>query len=152
VDHRGYEREHDDAVGRADEHEDAALKLIGSTEIATMARANSSSLDHRLPCNGLLVALTFAATLGMLAISLFWPYLLPFALSIEQVTPSHSNLAFVLLGAGTFLFALMLLFTAINYTALYGKLRPRAAIIPMRSEDGPTRSKWSQEPAQLRNE
>ncbi len=117
-----------------------------------MARANSSSLDHHLPCNGLLVALTFAATLGMLAISLFWPYLLPFALSIEQVTPSHSSLAFVLLGAGTFLFPLMLLFTAINYTALYGKLRPRAAIIPMRSEDRPTRLKWSQRPAQSRNE
>jgi cytochrome bd ubiquinol oxidase subunit II len=121
-------------------------------EIAPMARANSSSLDRDLPCNGLLAALTFAAALGMLAISLFWPYLLPFALSIEQVATPHSNLAFVLLAAGTFVFALMLLFTAINYTALYGKLRPRAAIIPMRSEDGPTRSKWSQEPAQLRNE
>ena len=56
------------------------MKLIGWMEIATMARANSSSLDHDLPCNGLLVALTFAAALGMLATSLFWPYLLPFAL------------------------------------------------------------------------
>jgi cytochrome bd-type quinol oxidase subunit 2 len=121
-------------------------------ETATMARVNSSSPDHDLPCNGLLVALAVALALGMLAISLFWPYLLPFALSIEQVATPHSNLAFVLLAAGTFVFALMLLFTAINYTALYGKLRPRAAIIHMRSEDGPTRSKWSQEPAQLRNE
>ena len=117
-----------------------------------MARANSSGLDRDLPCNGLLVALTFAAALGMLAISLFWPYLLPFAVSIEQVATPHSNLAFVLLAAGTFVLPLMLLFTAINYTALYGKLRPRAAIIPMRSEDRPTRSKWSQRPAQLRSE
>jgi hypothetical protein len=52
-----------------------------------MARVNSSSLDHDLPCNGLLVALTVAAAIGMLAISLFWPYLLPFALSIEQAAP-----------------------------------------------------------------
>jgi hypothetical protein len=126
------------------------LKLIKWMEITPIARVNSSSLDHDLPCNGLLVALAFAAALGMLAISLFWPYLLPFARSIEQVAPPHSNLAFVLLGAGTFVFPLMLLFTAINYTAL--KLRPRATIIPMRSEDRPTRSKWSKGPAQLRSE
>jgi cytochrome d ubiquinol oxidase subunit II len=102
-------------------------------EIALMARANSSRLDRDLPCNGLLAALTFAAALGMLAISLFWPYLLPFALSIEPVATPHSNLAFALLAAGAFVFPLMLLFTAINYTAV--KLRPRATIIPMRSED-----------------
>jgi cytochrome d ubiquinol oxidase subunit II len=105
-----------------------------------MARVNSSSLDHDLQCNGLLFALTVAAALGMLAISLFWPYLLPFALSIEQAAPPHSNLAFMFLGAGTFVFPLMLLFTAINSTALYGTSRPRTAISPTRS-DRPTRSK-----------
>lgn len=115
-----------------------------------MVRANSSSLDRDLPCNGLLAALTFAAALGMLAISLFWPYLLPFALSIEQAAAPHSNLT-LLLGAGTFVFPLMLLFTAINYTAPYGKSRPRAAIIRMRSEDRPTTANRSQGPAQLRN-
>ena len=117
-----------------------------------MARVNSSSLDHDLPCNGLLAALTFAAALGMLAISLFWPYLLPFARLDRTGRDPSLEPRLVLLGAGTFVFPLMLLFTAINYTALYGKLRPRAAIIPMRSEDRPTRSKWSQGPAQLRNE
>ena len=60
-------------------------------------------------------------------------------------SPSRTRtLIFMLLGAGTILFPLMLLFTAINYTALYGKLRPRAAIISMRSEDRPTGLKWSQ--------
>ena len=106
------------------------MKLIGWMEIATMARVNSRSLDHDLPCNGLLVTLTVAAALGMLAISLFWPYLLPFALSIEQAAPLRSNLVFLFLGAGTFVFPLMLLFTAINYIALCGKSRPRTAIIP----------------------
>ncbi len=77
------------------------MKLIGWMEIATMARVNSSGLDHDLPCNGLLVGLTFAAALGMLAISLFWPYLLPFALSTEQAATPHSKFAFMLLGAGT---------------------------------------------------
>ena len=120
-------------------------------EIATTARVNSRGLNHDLPCNGLQVALTFAAALGMLAISLFWPYLLPFALSIEQAATPHSNLT-LLLGAGTFVFPLMLLFTAINYTAPYGKSRPRAAIIRMRSEDRPTTANRSQGPAQLRNE
>jgi cytochrome bd-type quinol oxidase subunit 2 len=101
-----------------------------------MARVNSSSLDHDLPCNGLLVALAVAAALGMLAIALFWPYVLPFALSIEQAATPHSNLAFMLLGAGTFVFPLMLLFTAINYIARCGKSRPRTAIIP-RPKRGP---------------
>ena len=86
-----------------------------------MVRANSGSLDRDLPCNGLLAALTFAATLGMLAISLFWPYLLPFALSIERAVTPYSNLAFMFLGAGTFVFPLMLLLTAINYAARCGK-------------------------------
>jgi cytochrome bd ubiquinol oxidase subunit II len=90
-------------------------------EPATMARVSSSSLDHDLPCNGLLAALTVAAALGMLAISLFWPYLLPFALSIERAVTPHSNLAFMFLGAGTFVFPLMLLFAAINYAALCGR-------------------------------
>jgi hypothetical protein len=99
-------------------------------EIATMARVNSSSSDHDLPCNGLLVAFTVAAALGMLAISLFWPYLLPFGFSIEQAATPHSNLAFMFLGADTFVLPLMLLFTAINYTALSDKSRPRTAIIP----------------------
>ena len=116
-----------------------------------MVRANSSSLDRDLPCKGLLGALAFAAALGMLAISLFWPYLLPFALSIEHAAAPHSNLT-LLLGAGTFVFPLMLLFTAINYTAPYGKSRTRAAIIRMRSEDRPTTANRSQGPAQLRNE
>jgi hypothetical protein len=100
-----------------------------------MVRVNSDSPDHDLPCNGLLAALTFAAALGMLAISLFWPYLLPFALSIERVAIPHSNL-----GAGTYVLPLVLLFTAINYTALSGKSRPRTTLIPLRS-DRPTRSR-----------
>ena len=94
-----------------------------------MARVNSRSSDHDR--NALLFALTVAAALGMLAISLFWPYLLPFVLSIEQAAPPHSNLAFTFLGAGTFVLPLMLLFTAINYTALRGKSRHRPAIIPI---------------------
>ena len=105
-----------------------------------MARVNSGSLDHDLPCNGLLAALTFAAALGMLAISLFWPYLLPFAISIEQVAIPHSNLAFMFFGAVTYVLPLVLLFTVINYTALSGKSRPRTALIPLRS-DRPTRSR-----------
>ena len=95
-----------------------------------MARVNSSGFDHDLQCNGLLFALTVAAALGMLAISLFWPYLLPFVLSIEQAARPYSNLALMFLGAGTFVLPLMLLFTAINYTALCGKSRPRTATIP----------------------
>ena len=96
-----------------------------------MPRVNSRSLDHDLQCDGLLFALTVAAALGMLAISLFWPYLLPFVLSIGQAAPPYSNLSFMFLGTGTFVLPLMLLFTAINYTALRGKSRHRTAMIPI---------------------
>jgi hypothetical protein len=68
-----------------------------------------------------------AAALGMFAISLFWPYLLPLAVSIEQVATPHSNLAFMCLGAGTFVFPLMLLLSAINYTALLRHVAPSSS-------------------------
>lgn len=102
-----------------------------------MARVNSGGLTHDLPCNGLLAALTFVAALAMLAISLFWPYLLSFALSIEQASTSYRSLAIPLSGADIFVFPLMLLFTAI--AALCSKSRPPAAKILTRS-DRPTRS------------
>ena len=87
-----------------------------------MARVNSNGLEHDFPCRELLVALTFAAALGMLAISLFWPYMIPFAITNERVTASHSSLTFIFSGASAFVLPFMLLRTAINYAVFRGKV------------------------------
>jgi cytochrome d ubiquinol oxidase subunit II len=70
-----------------------------------------------------MVALIFATAFGTLAIS-FWPYMIPFSITIEEAASPHSTLAFMFWGAGVFVFPLMLLYTAISYTVFRGKVRP----------------------------
>jgi len=69
-----------------------------------------------------MVALTFAAAFGTLAIS-FWPYMIPFVLTIEESAAPQSSLAFMFWGEGLFVFPLMLFYTAINYSVFRGKVR-----------------------------
>jgi len=70
-----------------------------------------------------LVALIFAAAFGTLAIS-FWPYMIPFSITIAEAAAPHSSLAFMFWGEGLFVFPLMLLYTAVSYTVFRGKVRP----------------------------
>jgi cytochrome d ubiquinol oxidase subunit II len=70
-----------------------------------------------------MVALIFAAAFGTLAIS-FWPYMIPFSITIDEAAAPHSSLAFMFWGAGLFVFPLMLIYTAINYSVFRGKVRP----------------------------
>jgi cytochrome bd ubiquinol oxidase subunit II len=72
-----------------------------------------------------MVALLFAAAFGTLAIS-FWPYMVPFAITIDEAAAPHASLAFMFWGAGLFVFPLMLLYTAANYSVFRGKVRPNA--------------------------
>ena len=72
-----------------------------------------------------MVALIFAAAFGTLAIS-FWPYMIPFSITIEEAAAPHSSLAFMFWGEGLFVFPLMLLYTVISYAVFRGKVRPRA--------------------------
>ena len=72
-----------------------------------------------------MVALIFAAAFGTLAIS-FWPYMIPFSISIEQAASPHSSLAFMFWGEGLFVFPLMLVYTAINLRVFRGKVAPTA--------------------------
>jgi cytochrome bd ubiquinol oxidase subunit II len=72
-----------------------------------------------------MVALIFAAAFGTLAIS-FWPYMIPFSITIDDAAAPHSSLAFMFWGAGVFVFPLMLVYTVISYTVFRGKVRPRA--------------------------
>jgi cytochrome bd ubiquinol oxidase subunit II len=72
-----------------------------------------------------MVAIIFAAAFGTLAIS-FWPYMVPFSITIEEAAAPHSSLAFMFWGEGLFIFPLMLIYTVISYTVFRGKVRPTA--------------------------
>ena len=69
-----------------------------------------------------MVAIIFAAAFGTLAIS-FWPYMVPFSITIEEAAAPHSSLAFMFWGEGLFVFPLMLLYTAISYRVFRGKVK-----------------------------
>jgi len=68
------------------------------------------------------VIVIFAAAFGTLAIS-FWPYMVPFSVTIEEAAAPHSSLAFMFWGAGLFIFPLMLVYTVVSYAVFRGKLR-----------------------------
>jgi cytochrome d ubiquinol oxidase subunit II len=70
-----------------------------------------------------MVALIFAVAFGTLAIS-FWPYMIPFSITVAEAAAPHSSLAFMFWGEGIIVFPLMLVYTAISYTVFRGKVRP----------------------------
>jgi cytochrome bd ubiquinol oxidase subunit II len=72
-----------------------------------------------------MVTLIFAAAFGTLAIS-FWPYMIPFSITIDQAAAPHSSLAFMFWGAGLFVFPLMLIYTAISLGVFRGKVTDTA--------------------------
>jgi cytochrome bd ubiquinol oxidase subunit II len=67
-----------------------------------------------------MVATIFAAAFGTLAIS-FWPYMIPFSITVDQAASGHASLAFMFWGEGLFVFPLMLLYTAISFRVFRGK-------------------------------
>ena len=69
-----------------------------------------------------MVALIFMAAFGTLAVS-FWPYMIPFSITIAEGAAPYSSLAFMFWGEGLFVFPLMLLYTAISYTVFRVKVR-----------------------------
>ena len=77
-----------------------------------------------------MVAIIFAAAFGTLALS-FWPYMIPFSITIDDAAAPHSSLAFMFWGAGLFVFPLMLLYTATNYSVFRGKNRPERDHYPL---------------------
>ena len=70
-----------------------------------------------------MVSVIFAAAFATLAIS-FWPYMIPFSITIEDAAAPHSSLAFMFWGEGLFILPLMLVYTVIMYTVFRGKVRP----------------------------
>ena len=68
-----------------------------------------------------MVVLIFMAAFGTLAVS-FWPYMVPFSITIDDAASPHSSLAFMFWGGGLFVFPLMLVYTAMSLTVFRGKV------------------------------
>jgi cytochrome bd ubiquinol oxidase subunit II len=91
---------------------------IGAVAAIVLA---SSILHHNDYWPFYMVSLMFAAAFGTLALS-FWPYMIPFAITIEAGAAPPSTLAFMFWGEGLWVFPLMLLYTAVGYRIFRGKL------------------------------
>jgi cytochrome bd ubiquinol oxidase subunit II len=68
-----------------------------------------------------MVSLIFVSAFGTLALS-FWPYMVPFTITIEEAAAPHSSLAFMFWGEGLFIFPLMLIYTATGFRVFKGKM------------------------------
>src|SRR5271168_2184078 len=68
-----------------------------------------------------MVALIFISAFGTLALS-FWPYMIPFVITVNQAAAPQSSLWFIFWGCGIVVFPLMLLYTVISYGVFRGKV------------------------------
>ena len=97
--------------------------LIGIAASIVLARSVRKHGD-RAPF--LMAALGFAAAFATFAIT-FWPYMIPFSITVAQAAAPHASLAFMFWGAGLFVFPLMLAYTAISYRVFRGKTEAAAS-------------------------
>jgi cytochrome d ubiquinol oxidase subunit II len=68
-----------------------------------------------------MIVLLFICAYAMLAIS-FWPYMIPFSLTVAHAAGPHASLAFMFWGAGLFVYPLMLIYTVYSYNVFKGKV------------------------------
>jgi cytochrome bd ubiquinol oxidase subunit II len=67
-----------------------------------------------------MVALIFLSAFGTLALA-FWPYMIPFVITVDQAAAPQSSLVFMFWG-GAIVFPLMLLYTFVSYRVFRGKV------------------------------
>jgi cytochrome bd ubiquinol oxidase subunit II len=96
-----------------------AIGIVAGIVLAASVRSRRDGTPFPM------VVLMFVASFGTLAIS-FWPYMIPFAVTIDEAAAPHASLAFMFWGAGLFVFPLMLFYTAVSYIVFRGKIRPTA--------------------------
>ena len=90
----------------------ARLTVIEALHLATERPAYRIAFD----------AIVFAAAFGTLAMS-SWPCMIPFSITVEEAATRHSKPPFMLWGASLFVFPLILLYAAINYSVFGDKIR-----------------------------
>jgi cytochrome d ubiquinol oxidase subunit II len=69
----------------------------------------------------LMIVVLFTCAYAMLAIS-FWPYMIPFSLTVAHAAGPHASLAFMFWGEGLFVYPLMLVYTIYSYNVFKGKV------------------------------
>jgi cytochrome d ubiquinol oxidase subunit II len=97
-----------------------AIGIVATIVLAASVRQRRDGPPYYM------VVLIFVAAFGTLAIS-FWPYMIPFTITIEDASAPHSSLAFMFWGEGLFVFPLMLVYTAVSYIVFRGKVRPASS-------------------------
>jgi cytochrome d ubiquinol oxidase subunit II len=90
---------------------------IGAVASIVLAR---SILRHNDDWPFYMVALIFVSAFGTLALS-FWPYLIPFVITIGEAAAPQSSLTFMFWG-GVVVFPLMLVYTLVSYSVFRGKI------------------------------
>jgi cytochrome bd ubiquinol oxidase subunit II len=70
-----------------------------------------------------MATIIFVAAFATLTIS-FWPYMIPFSLTINEAAAPQSSLAFMFWGEGLFVFPLLLIYAAVGYRVFRGKVKP----------------------------
>jgi len=90
---------------------------IGAVASMVLAR---SILRHNDDWPFYMVALIFVSAFGTLALS-FWPYLIPFVITIDEAAAPQSSLTFMFWG-GVVVFPLMLVYTLVSYSVFRGKI------------------------------
>jgi cytochrome bd ubiquinol oxidase subunit II len=91
---------------------------VGVIASILLVRGITSRYD-RLPF--FMTSLIFLSAFGTLAVS-FWPYMIPFSITIEQAASPPSSLRFMFWGEGLFVLPLTLIYTAGVYRVFRGKL------------------------------
>jgi len=97
------------------------LFVFPAIGVAAAAMLAAGIRRHRDDLPFPMMALIFASAFGTLAIS-FWPYMIPFSITIDQAAAPHASLAFMFWGEGLFVFPLMLVYAAISYRVFRGKV------------------------------
>jgi cytochrome d ubiquinol oxidase subunit II len=95
-----------------------AFPAIGAVAAIVLAL---SILRHNDHWPFYMVALIFVSAFGTLALS-FWPYLIPFVITIDEAAAPQSSLMFMFWG-GVVVFPLMLVYTLVSYSVFRGKIR-----------------------------
>jgi cytochrome d ubiquinol oxidase subunit II len=91
--------------------------VIGAVAATVLALSILRHNDH-WPFH--MVAVIFASAFGTLALS-FWPYIIPFVITIDEAAAPQSSLTFMFWG-GVVVFPLMLIYTLISYSVFRGKI------------------------------
>jgi cytochrome d ubiquinol oxidase subunit II len=94
---------------------------IGAVAATVLAFSIKNRDDYR-PIY--MVVVIFVSAFGTLALS-FWPFMIPFAITVDQAAAPQSSLMFMFWG-GVVVFPLMLIYTLISYGVFRGKVSETA--------------------------